>query len=85
MCLFATIMFIVFFMTKVLLYKNRKEVAVVTQDEVRAKLKERVKREKQTYIASQIGVSKQVISDFKLGRKDLYPEYLIALNEYLSK
>lgn len=56
-----------------------------TQDEVRAKLKERVKREKQTYIASQIGVSKQVISDFKLGRKDLYPEHLIALNEYLSQ
>lgn len=74
-----------FFVTKVLWDKNRKEVAMCTQDEVREKLRERVKREKQTYIANQIGVSKQVISDFKLGRKDLYPEHLIALNEYLSK
>lgn len=74
-----------FFETKIPWDKNRKEVAMITQDEVRAKLKERVKREKQTYIASQIGVSKQVISDFKLGRKDLYPDHLIALNEYLSK
>ena len=58
---------------------------MVTQEEVREKLKERVEREKQTFIANQIGVSKQVISDFKMGRKDLYPEHLMKLNEYLDK
>ena len=58
---------------------------MITQEEVREKLKERVEREKQIFIANQIGVSKQVISDFKMGRKDLYPEHLIKLNEYLDK
>ena len=58
---------------------------MITQEEVREKLKERVEREKQVFIANQIGVSKQVISDFKMGKKDLYPEHLMKLNEYLDK
>lgn len=58
---------------------------MVSQEEVRQKLIKRVEREKQTYIAKQIGVPKQVISAFKLGGKDLYPESLEALNNYLDQ
>lgn len=54
------------------------------QEEVREKLIKRAEREKQTYIAKQIGVSRQLISDFKLGKKLLREETLLALNEYLD-
>ena len=54
------------------------------QEEVREKLIKRVEREKQTYIAKQIGVPKQLISDFKLGKKQLREPTLLALNEYLD-
>lgn len=58
---------------------------IISQEEVREKLKERVLREKQSYIAKQIGVPKQLISDFKLGKKDLWESTLTALNEYLER
>ena len=58
---------------------------IISQEEVREKLKERVLREKQSYIAKQIGVPKQLISDFKLGKKDLWKSTLTALNEYLER
>lgn len=54
------------------------------QEEVREKLIKRAEREKQTYIAKQIGVPKQLISDFKLGKKQLRELTLLALNEYLD-
>ncbi len=57
---------------------------MVTQEDVRQKLIKRVEREKQTYIAKQIGVPKQLISDFKLGKKKLWESTLLALNEYLD-
>ena len=57
---------------------------MVTQEEVREKLIKRAEREKQTYIAKQIGVPKQLISDFKLGKKKLWESTLLALNEYLD-
>ncbi len=57
---------------------------MVTQEDVRQKLIKRVEREKQTYIAKQIGVPKQLISDFKLGKKKLWKSTLLALNEYLD-
>lgn len=57
---------------------------MLTQENVRKKFIERVEREKQTYIAKQIGVPKQVLSAFKLGKKDLYPESLQALSDYLE-
>ncbi len=55
-----------------------------TQQEVREKLIKVAEREKQSYIARQIGMPKQVLSAFKLGRKDLWQEHLLALNEYLD-
>lgn len=65
---------------------NRKEkcMFIISQDEVREKLKKRAEREKQTYIAKQINVPKQLLSDFKLGKKDLWPSTLLDLNEYLD-
>ena len=57
---------------------------MVTQEEVRQKLIKRVEREKQSYIAKRIGVPRQLISDFKLGKKKLWESTLLALNEYLD-
>ena len=57
---------------------------MVTQDEVREKLIKRVEREKQTYIAKQIGMPRQVLSSFKAGKKDLWESHLLALNDYLD-
>ena len=57
---------------------------MVTQEEVRQKLIKRAEREKQTYIANRIGVPRQLISDFKLGKKKLWESTLLALNEYLD-
>lgn len=62
----------------------RKGEVMVSQEEVRQKLIKRAEREKQTYIAKQIGMPKQVLSEFKLGRKQLWTEHLIKLNEYLD-
>jgi len=56
----------------------------ITQELVRQKLLKKVESEKQTYIANQIGMPKQVLSAFKLGKKELWEEHLIALNEYLD-
>lgn len=58
---------------------------MVTQQEVRDKLIKRVKREKQTYIAKRLGVPRQLISAFKLGKKDLWESTLLELNDYLDK
>ena len=57
---------------------------MILQEEVREKLIKRAEREKQTYIAKQIGVPKQLISDFKLGKKQLWESTLLALDEYLD-
>lgn len=57
----------------------------ISQESVRQKLIKRVESEKQTYIAKQIGMPKQVLSAFKLGKKQLWTEHLIALNDYLDR
>lgn len=61
-----------------------KEGELMTQEEVRELLIKRVESEKQTYIARQIGVPKQVLSAYKLGKKELYPESLAKLEAYLT-
>ena len=71
-------------MTKCISDRNKKGDIMVSQEEVRQKLIQRAEREKQTYIAKQIGVPKQLISDFKLGKKRLWESTLIALNDYLD-
>lgn len=54
------------------------------QDIVRKKLIERCKRERQFYIAQQLGISSQSLSNFKQGVRNLSPETLEALNDYLN-
>lgn len=44
---------------------------MLTQDEVRQKLIKRMQEGQQQYIAKQIGVPKQILSNFKTGKRDL--------------
>lgn len=53
-------------------------------EEIRKKYIERLIREKQTYISGVTGIPAPVLSEFKAGRKTLYPESLAALNDYLT-
>lgn len=57
---------------------------MVTQDEVRLKLIKRMQEGQQQYIAKQIGVPKQILSNFKTGKRDLWDSSLQALNDYLD-
>lgn len=56
----------------------------ISQDEVRQKLLRKLKEGQQQYIAKQIGIPQQILSNFKTGKRELYPESLIALNKYLE-
>lgn len=56
----------------------------MNQEEIRKKYIERLIREKQTYISSVTGIPSPVLSEFKVGRKTLRPEFLQALNDYLD-
>ena len=58
---------------------------MITQEQVRTKLIEKLVQGQQQYIAKQINIPYQVLSNFKTGKRDLYPESLQALNEYLNK
>ncbi len=58
---------------------------MLSQEEIRQKLIKVVEREKQTYIAKQIGVPKQILSAFKLGKKSLNAKSLADLAAYLEK
>lgn len=58
---------------------------MITQEQVRTKLIEKLVQGQQKYIAKQINIPYQVLSNFKTGKRDLYPESLQALNEYLNK
>ena len=55
----------------------------MTQEELRNKYKERLKREKQRYIAQVTGVNEGVLSKFKNGKIDLYPHLFEKLEKYL--
>ena len=57
---------------------------MITQDEVREKLIRRMQEGQQQYIAKQIGIPKQILSNFKTGKRDLWDSSLEALNDYLK-
>ena len=64
---------------------TRREEVTLTQDEVRELFIQRIESGvKQTYIARNIGVPKQVLSAFKLNKKNLYPESLAKLEAFLT-
>lgn len=60
------------------------EINLITQEEVRQKLIRRMREGQQQYIAKQIGIPKQILSNFKTGKRELWESSLLALNEYLD-
>ena len=57
---------------------------MITQESVREKLLDRTGRETQLSVAENIGVPCKIISEFKKGKKVLWDDTLIALNDYLD-
>lgn len=57
---------------------------MLTQDEVRQKLIQKMQERQQQYIAKQIGIPKQILSNFKTGKRELWQSSLEALNDYLD-
>lgn len=60
------------------------ETDLVTQEEVRQKLIRKLKEGQQQYIAKQVGLPKQILSNFKTGKRELWETSLNALNDYLD-
>ena len=56
----------------------------ISQEEVRQKLIQKLKEGQQQYIAKQVGIPKQILSNFKTGKRDLWDSSLEALNDYLD-
>lgn len=57
----------------------------MTQEELRELYKERLKREKQTFISQATNINATTLSSFKHGKIDLYSYYFKRLKEYLEK
>ncbi len=55
----------------------------LTQEELRTLLRQRLEREKATYICKTIGMNKNTLSSFKNGKIDLYPHLFEKLETYL--
>ncbi len=55
----------------------------MTQEELRKTLRERLVREKASYICSVTGINKDVLSKFKRGKIDLYDYLFEKLEHYL--
>ncbi len=60
------------------------ETKQITQDSVREKLIRRMIEGQQQYIAKQVGIPKQILSNFKTGKWELWESSLIKLNDYLD-
>lgn len=56
----------------------------MTQTEVREKLIEKSKGMKLKFIAEKTGIPREIISRFKNSKRDLYPESLEKLNNFLD-
>lgn len=56
----------------------------ISQEEVRQKLLRKLKEGQQQYIAKQIGIPQQILSNFKTRKRELYPDSLAKLNDYLD-
>ncbi len=60
------------------------ETKQITQDSVREKLIRKMIAGQQQYIAKQVGIPKQILSNFKTGKRELWESSLIKLNDYLD-
>lgn len=65
-------------------HKIKKEGENLTQAEVREKLIEKTKGMKIKFIAEETGIPREIISKFKNHKRDLYPQSLEVLNNYLD-
>lgn len=57
--------------------------AYMTQEELRELYKNRLEREKQTYISKAVEIDGSLLSKFKTGKIDLYPHLFKKLESYL--
>lgn len=55
----------------------------MTQEELRSIYKKRLEREKQTYISKMVKIDPSILSKFKTGKIDLYPNLFERLEDYL--
>ena len=56
----------------------------LTQEELRSLYKKRLEREKQTYISKMVKIDPSILSKFKTGKIDLYPDLFSRLEDYLT-
>lgn len=56
----------------------------MTQEELREMYRERLQREKQTYISKVTQIDSSLLSKFKTGKINLYPHLFVRLEEYLT-
>lgn len=64
--------------------KNKKEGENLDQESVRTKLLEKTNAFRQKNISVSTGIPVEIISKFMNHKRDLYPESLEALNNYLD-
>lgn len=57
----------------------------MTQEELRKIYNDRLEEGKQSYIAKKVNIDGSVLSKFKNGKIDLYPELFEKLKEYLTQ
>lgn len=57
----------------------------ITQESVREKLVRKTLAMKRNSISEQTGIPEEMISRFRSGKRDLWDESLIKLNEYLEE
>lgn len=55
----------------------------MTQEELRKIYKQRLVREKQSYISKAVDIDGSILSKFKTGKIDLYPHLFEKLETYL--
>lgn len=55
----------------------------MTQEELREIYKQRLVREKQSYISKVVKIDPSILSKFKSGKFDLYPDLFNRLEAYL--
>lgn len=72
-----------FFCKKIFICKKEKGVERLTQEQLRTLYIERLKSEKQGYIAEKVNINQSILSRFKTGKIDLYPELFERLANYL--
>lgn len=75
----------VFFIKKSLFISKKKEGEQLKQEELRQIYCDRLKAEKQIYIAEQTGINPTILSQFKNGHLNLMPSQFDKLRNYLSK